>query len=145
MNVDGAASSSDKRVGAGGVLRGSNGVWRGGFVSNVGYCSAILAELWGIFHGLSLAWNLGSRTLLLETDSRLAIELIEKRVDPLHPLATILTAIRRRLAQDWMVRLVHTYREGNRVADWLSKHSLVYPYGKYELTTPPPRDSPSPP
>ncbi|CAL1352197.1 unnamed protein product [Linum trigynum] len=67
----------------------------------------------------------------------MAIQLIEKQNDPVHPHATLLAAIRRKVARDWVVRIVHTYREGNRVADWLSKHSLVYPYGKNELDLPP--------
>ncbi|CAL1355748.1 unnamed protein product [Linum trigynum] len=137
LNVDGAANGTHGPAGAGGILRDHQGRWRRGFIVNMGTCSAIQAELWGIFHGLGLAWQNGSRTLIVETDSQLALQLIEKRKDPVHPLATLLTAIRRRLAQDWVVRLCHTYREGNRVADWLSKHSLVYPYGKYELDTPP--------
>ncbi|CAL1395497.1 unnamed protein product [Linum trigynum] len=84
-----------------------------------------------------MAWKQGCRVIQVESDSKLALELVNKRTDPVHPYATLLAAIRRFLAQDWVVRLSHTYREGNRVADWLSKHSLVYPYGMYELSNPP--------
>ncbi|CAL1413418.1 unnamed protein product [Linum trigynum] len=139
MNVDGAANGSQGPAGAGDILRNAEGRWTGGFVCNLGSCSTILAELWGIYHGLGVAWQQGCRTLILETDSQMALQLIDKRTDPLHPHATLLAAIRRRIAQDWVVKLAHTYREGNRAADWLSKHSLVYPYGKYELTAPPQR------
>ncbi|CAL1359363.1 unnamed protein product [Linum trigynum] len=137
MNVDGAANGRQGPAGAGGILRNSEGRWIGGFVCSLGSCSAILAELWGIYHGLGVAWQQGSRALILETDSQMALQLIDKRTDPLHPHSTLLGAIRRRIARDWVVKLAHTYREGNRAADWLSKHSLVYPYGKLELTTPP--------
>ncbi|CAL1363580.1 unnamed protein product [Linum trigynum] len=137
MNVDGAANGTQGPAGAGGALRDHLGRWNKGFVVNLGTCSAVQAELWGIYHGLGVAWQAGSRTLIVESDSQLALQLIEKRNDPIHPQAAILTAIRRRLAQDWVVKLVHTYREGNRVADWLSKHSLVYPYGKCVLDLPP--------
>ncbi|CAL1354334.1 unnamed protein product [Linum trigynum] len=137
INVDGAANGDQGPAGAGGILRNTEGSWITGFVSKLGACSAVQAELWGIYHGLGVAWQSGGRTIIVESDSKLALQLIEKRADPLHPHATLLAAIRRRLAQDWVVRLVHTYREGNRVADWLSKHSLVYPYGMHELTSPP--------
>ncbi|CAL1405807.1 unnamed protein product [Linum trigynum] len=96
-----------------------------------------IAELWAIFHGLDLAWKTGCRALILESDSQLAIQLLKNRHDPVHPYATLLSAIRRKISQDWLVRITHTYREGNRVANWLSKHSLVYPYGMYEFANPP--------
>ncbi|CAL1392202.1 unnamed protein product [Linum trigynum] len=137
MNTDGANQSNMGMATAGGVLRDHNGTWLAGFCSKIGTGTALLAELWGVLQGLELAWKKGSRFLVLETDSQMALQLIEQRRDEVHPYATILGAIRRLLSQDWMVRLVHTYREGNRVADWLSKHSLVYPFGMYELEAPP--------
>ncbi|CAL1361155.1 unnamed protein product [Linum trigynum] len=138
INVYGAASGSQGPAEAGGTVRDASSAWLGGFVSSLGTCSAALAELWAIYHGLKLGWNLGHRTLIIESDSQVAIQLVNNRLDPLHPYASILSAIRRKIAQDWVVSLVHTYREGNRVADWLSKHSLVYPYGMYVLDSPPP-------
>ncbi|CAL1384891.1 unnamed protein product [Linum trigynum] len=137
MNTDGAAQGSTGMATAGGILRDSDGDWLGGFCCKIGTGSAILAELWGIHQGLLTAWNQNTQFLILETDSKLAIELIRKREDPVHPHSTILTAIRRLMAQNWVVQLVHTYREGNRAADWLSKHSLVYPFGTHELMNPP--------
>ncbi|CAL1371901.1 unnamed protein product [Linum trigynum] len=78
-----------------------------------------------------------AKDLFWKLTLKLAIDLINSRADPVHPHSTILTAIRRLMTQDWMVRIVHTYREGNRAADWLSKHSPVYPFGTYELAEPP--------
>ncbi|CAL1380493.1 unnamed protein product [Linum trigynum] len=137
VNVDGAAGGSQGLAGAGGVIRDSNSCWQGGFVSNLGSCSATLAELWAIYHGLRLVWNKGYKTIIIESDSQLAIQLVKNRSDPLHPYAALLSTIRRKISLDWVVNLVHTYRKGNRVADWLSKYSLVYPYDMYELEKPP--------
>ncbi|CAL1353594.1 unnamed protein product [Linum trigynum] len=137
MNVDGASNGEQGRAGAGGVLRDANKLWIGGFVSSLGSCAAGMAEVWAIYHGLKMAWAGGHRVIILESDSQTAIHLMNNRSDPLHPYATLLSAIRRMMSQDWVVKLVHTYREGNRVADWLSKYSLVYPYGLYELEAPP--------
>ncbi|CAL1352198.1 unnamed protein product [Linum trigynum] len=55
VNVDGAANGSQGPAGAGGALRNHHGVWIKGFVANLGTCSAIQAELWGIYHGLDMA------------------------------------------------------------------------------------------
>ncbi|CAL1397044.1 unnamed protein product [Linum trigynum] len=137
LNVDGASNGNPGPAGAGGLLRDHTGRWIKGFVSNVGSASATLAELWAINHGIDLAWKEGFRTLKIESDSKMAIQLIENRHDPVHPYATILSTIRRKISNDWLVRIVHTYREGNRAADWLSKHSLVFPYGTHELVDPP--------
>ncbi|CAL1368627.1 unnamed protein product [Linum trigynum] len=137
VNTDGASNGNPGPAGAGGVIRDAMGNWLGGFVVNIGTATAALAELWAIFHGLELAWKLGFRVVKLASDSQLAIQLIQDRQDPIHPYATLLGLVRRKLSQDWLVNLSHTYREGNRVADWLSKHSLVYPYGMHELVDPP--------
>ncbi|CAL1397774.1 unnamed protein product [Linum trigynum] len=124
-------------AGAGGVIRDDQGSWVVGFVAQIGEATAGLAELWALFHGLNLAWSHGCLNLQVETDSQLVIQWIKNRVDPLHPHASLLSSIRRCLTRDWLVNITHTYREGNRVADWLSKHSLVYPYGMHELIDPP--------
>ncbi|CAL1353808.1 unnamed protein product [Linum trigynum] len=137
LNTDGAAQSNPGIITAGGVLRDHNGDWVGGFCSKIGTGTALLAELWGILQGLDLAWRKGIQFLILESNSQLALQIIDNRRDSVHPHATLLGAIRRLLAKEWVVQLVHTYREGNRVADWLSKHSLVYPFGTYELENPP--------
>ncbi|CAL1372532.1 unnamed protein product [Linum trigynum] len=137
LNVDGASNGNPGMAGAGGVVRDTLGNWAGGFVANIGSATACLAELWAIYYGLEITWRLGYRVVRVASDSQLAVQLIKNRQDPIHPYATLLGLIRRKLSQDWLVSLSHTYREGNRVADWLSKHSLVYPYGLHELTSPP--------
>ncbi|CAL1355853.1 unnamed protein product [Linum trigynum] len=137
LHVDGASSGNPGPAGAGGVLRDSSGRWVAGFVANLGAATAALSELWAISYGLDIARKAGCSFLQVASDSQLAIQLISTRQDPIHPYATLLTAIRRKIGSDWVVRIAHTYREGNRVADWLSKHSLVYPYGMHELADPP--------
>ncbi|CAL1375172.1 unnamed protein product [Linum trigynum] len=137
LNVDGASAGNPGQAGAGGLIRDEHGRWQAGFVAMIGEATAALAELWALFHGLNLAWKFRCTNLLIETDSQLVIQWLKSRSDPLHPYASLLASIRRRMAQDWLVNITHTYREGNRAADWLSKHSLVYPYGVHEFVNPP--------
>ena len=54
--------------GGGGLLRGSSGEWVVGFSINLGVCSIEEAELWAIVHGLRVAWRIGIRALIEETD-----------------------------------------------------------------------------
>ncbi|CAL1373626.1 unnamed protein product [Linum trigynum] len=137
LNVDGASAGNPGCAGAGGLIRDDQGRWIAGFVAKIGEASTVLAELWAIRHGLDMAWRHRCTSLIVESDSQMAIQLIKDRQNPIHPYAGILLSIRRRFAQDWLVNIVHTYREGNRAADWLSKHSLVYPYSVRELVDPP--------
>ncbi|CAL1361451.1 unnamed protein product [Linum trigynum] len=137
LNTDGAAQGHGGDIAAGGIIRDSDGEWIAGFMYRIGSGTAILAELWGILQGLKLAWKHGIQFLILESYSALALDLIRQHHDPVHLHASLLGKIRRLLSQSWVVQLDHTYREGNRVADWLSKHSLVYPFGMHELEAPP--------
>ncbi|KAL9290881.1 putative ribonuclease H domain, reverse transcriptase zinc-binding domain-containing protein [Arabidopsis thaliana] len=57
INTDGASRGNPGLASAGGVLRNSAGAWCGGFAVNIGRCSAPLAELWGVYYGLYMAWS----------------------------------------------------------------------------------------
>ncbi|GAU10041.1 hypothetical protein TSUD_416290, partial [Trifolium subterraneum] len=48
LNTDGASKDNNK-AGCGGIIRGSQGEWLGGFAKGVGDCSAFIAELWGVY------------------------------------------------------------------------------------------------
>ena len=76
VNTDGANSSSSCQAIARGVIRDWCERWVAGFAMHIGICSITAAELWGIFEGLTLAWDLGYRRIQLETDSRSALKAI---------------------------------------------------------------------
>ena len=64
-----------------------------GFAMNIGVCSITAAELWGIFEGLSIAWELGFRKVQVESNSRCAVGLINKNGSSLHKHSQLLSAI----------------------------------------------------
>ena len=88
VNVDGASERNPGRAGIGGLIRGETGIWLGGFAESVGKASNIAAELWGILKGMQLAWGKGYRDVIVETDSKVGLELIEDAVatSPYHNL-----------------------------------------------------------
>ncbi|CAL1378563.1 unnamed protein product [Linum trigynum] len=96
-----------------------------------------MADFWGIHQGLLLSLQDGVEFLILESDSQLGLNLIQKHTDTVHSYVTILGLIRCLLGQRWVVHMVHTYKEGNRVAKKLSKHNFVYHFGTPELEEPP--------
>ncbi|KAH9770764.1 putative ribonuclease H protein [Citrus sinensis] len=58
LNTDGARKGNGE-ASAGGLLRDCHGNFIHGFSANLGVCSVAKAELWGVLHGLRMAWDLG--------------------------------------------------------------------------------------
>jgi hypothetical protein len=60
LNTDGAYKEHHI-AGCGGVIRGTQGEWLGGFAKCVGLCSAFVAELWGLLkaYGMRIGWDFG--------------------------------------------------------------------------------------
>ncbi|KAH9723967.1 putative ribonuclease H protein [Citrus sinensis] len=95
----------------------SNGNWLMGFTVNLGICSVLSVELWGLLHGLRVAWEYGFRP---------------------NEDAILVKAIRELLARDWIIHMEHVYKEANSVADFLASYSLTTPIGLNVLLSPPP-------
>lgn len=120
LNTDSTAKGIPVNAACGGVSRDCQGKWVERFPINLGNTTALEAELWGLFYGLSLAWKKGSRRLMVELDSSTTIMLIHERVNPCYPHFTLIMSCRDLLFRDWIVKLEHIYREGSKVADKLA-------------------------
>ncbi|XP_061365840.1 uncharacterized protein LOC133309118 [Gastrolobium bilobum] len=75
--VDGAVNLNSKTGTCGGFICTSNGDWLSGFSLNIGSCSPLEAELWGIWQGLKLAVDLNLRKVWLGSDSKEALLCVE--------------------------------------------------------------------
>lgn len=75
---------------------------------------------------------------MVESDSKVAIQLINGGCDDFHPNASLVNQIRQWLAQDWDCRFVHTHREVNQVADCLTNMGHDLSLGSHVLVRPPP-------
>ncbi|KAF7823562.1 heat shock 70 kDa protein-like [Senna tora] len=76
LNVDGSVISKPDTISScGGIIRNEEGHFVGGFTRNLGDCSITQAELWGIYSGLELWWNLGVKKVKVETYSSATNEL----------------------------------------------------------------------
>ncbi|CAL1389137.1 unnamed protein product [Linum trigynum] len=117
LNSDGSVVNG--QAAAGGVLRDENGRLIRAFSMKLGEVSITRAELEGIVKGLQVAWNEGLRCIVVHTDSQTAIKLI-KEAENRHRHFLLVQEARRLLALDWQVQLLHVYREGNFVADYLA-------------------------
>ena len=70
---------------------------------------------------MGLAWALGIRSLICETNSIAMIELIKGPINVYHLYAGLIVRISELLARDWEISLNHVYRESNMCVDWPTK------------------------
>ena len=133
LNTDGSSHGNPGAATAGGVLRNGEGEWCGGFALNIGRCGALLAELWGVYYGLVAAWEKGIRRLELEVDSQVVVEFLTIGIGDTHSLSFLVRMCHGLLKKDWLVHIVHVYREANRLADGLANLAFSLPFGFHRL------------
>jgi len=134
LNTDGASRGNPGLASAGGVLRDEEGAWRGGFALNIGVCSAPLAELWGVYYGLYIAWERRVTRLEIEVDSEIVVGLLKTGINEVHPLSFLVRLCHGFISRDWRVRISHVYREANRLADGLANYAFSLPLGFHLLS-----------
>ncbi|XVE69529.1 hypothetical protein DITRI_Ditri09bG0159300 [Diplodiscus trichospermus] len=66
----------------------------------IGDCSILEADMWGLLLGLEIAWNTGVRRLEVEVDSLCLLQKIEGRDDEANSYTVILASIRQMMQQD---------------------------------------------
>ena len=102
----------------------------------MGTCSVLNAKLWGAVHGLRLAWDKKCLKVVLEMDNQLAVNMIKGSMQVCNRSKALVLEIRRMLTWNWEVTITHSYREGNRCADFLANASFNFPFGFYPLHAP---------
>ncbi|OMO93701.1 reverse transcriptase [Corchorus capsularis] len=89
FNVDAVARTNPGELAAGGICRDSDGLWLFGFTCKFGWGHISKAELYAIYHGLRIAWQSGHRSIIVESDSLIAVNKILQPPslhDPLSPV-----------------------------------------------------------
>ncbi|CAN1822650.1 Putative ribonuclease H protein At1g65750 [Linum perenne] len=76
LNTGGSFRPSSNLVAAGGIIRDDQGRFVSAFVSNLGSCSVVRAEMKGIVDGMTITWERGICKLRIQTDSFLAFNLL---------------------------------------------------------------------
>ncbi|KAF7800797.1 putative ribonuclease H protein [Senna tora] len=134
INVDGSYKSNTSSSACGGVARDHDGNWLFGFSKKIGASSALHAEIWSIWTAMKIAKDKDLPRIIIETDSKLALDLLLKNDDTCHPLSGLVRKIKVLLQDDWMINFSHIFREGNRVANALAchGHSASSPFVYFE-------------
>ncbi|CAL8164317.1 unnamed protein product [Prunus armeniaca] len=133
VNTDGSIINSFGLIGAGGLLRDSCGNWIKGFFVNLGHGSIIEAELWGIFWGINMAWDVGFRIVEIECDATSTVALLKSPILSTHPLFSIINCCKKKIHEDWCCFVKHIFREQNCAADALAVKSYDFDPGLYVI------------
>ncbi|CAN1845257.1 Putative ribonuclease H protein At1g65750 [Linum perenne] len=120
LNTDGSVRPASGGAAAGGLLRNEFGFCFKAFSLNLGKCSITRAELRGAIAGLDIAWEAGYRKVWACVDSKVVLDLLNSEGAPTHQHAAEIWELRKALDRNWDVSLSHTYREGNKAADFLA-------------------------
>lgn len=123
LNVDGSKASRTELIASGGVFRDEDGEWRAGFIAGLGKGTVLMAEIWAIFHGISMAVERGFTELTVDTDSAEALRFINRGCVS-HPQHHLVEAIRDMLVSNPSISIVKISREQNKVADRIAKEGL---------------------
>ncbi|KAK7378105.1 hypothetical protein VNO80_03541 [Phaseolus coccineus] len=121
LNVDGCCNGNPGNTGYGGLFRDVEGKWLGGFYGSLGLATNVKADLFSICQGLITAWDLGYRTVLVETDSLEAINLIKEANIEDCAYGGLLADIRSLMQRNWSLDLIHSFRQDNACAHILSE------------------------
>ena len=133
LNTDGASRGNPGLATVGGALRDGLGRWCGGFSINIRFCSAPLAELWGVYYGLYMAWEKRLMRIELEVHSELVVGFLRQGISESQPLSFLVRLCHGFISRDWIVRNSHVYREANRQADGLANYAFSLPLGFHVL------------
>ncbi|GAU16657.1 hypothetical protein TSUD_326070 [Trifolium subterraneum] len=121
LNVDGSCLGSPARAGYGELIRNNSGFYLSGFSGFIKESYDIMiAELYAIYQGLTLAKDLAVEELVCYSDSLLCINLLKGLIVKYHVHAVLIQDIKELISQS-NVTLCHTLGEENQCVNFLAK------------------------
>lgn len=136
LNTDGCSKGDPGQAGYGGLLRDEAGTLVWGYYGYLGHCSGVKAELWAIYHELTILFQKGTMNVAIETDAAQAIDQIQNGLSH-NSLFRALIEDTKFLLKRCNCNLGHTLREGNRVADMLANPGVAQTEHVVMLEDPP--------
>ncbi|KAL4362445.1 hypothetical protein GQ457_04G027620 [Hibiscus cannabinus] len=136
INTDGARNNISGLASCGGVGRDDEGNWKFGFSRFLGLCSALEAELWGMFEGLTTAWSLGFTRVIVEVDCRDAYDMITHG-NPRQLGSSVLPGLLELYHRRWEVQFRFVRWDGNVPADVMARLAWQGSLGYHRYLEPP--------
>lgn len=119
MNIDGSFSSH--RGGYGAAIRNSNGELIAAVAGTCPANSSLYAEAFALWRAAILAHQFGLSNLIIYSDSQLLVSMVEDESMEAWCISPLIEVSKQILSSFCSWKLLHILREGNQVADWLSK------------------------
>lgn len=110
---------SRKLAGYGGIFRDHRGQWLLGYYGKQECSSSLETEIWGIYRGLTIMLEKGYNNISIESDSLIAVQLINEGPNKEHPQIDLIKEAKNLLARTCSL-LSHVFREANLCADHLA-------------------------
>ncbi|CAN1789715.1 Putative ribonuclease H protein At1g65750 [Linum perenne] len=133
LNSDGSVDRARGKATVGGLIRNAEGRCVLAYTMNLGTCSITRVEMRGAIEGLHRAWEAGFRNVVLQLDSRSVISLFMNGDEERHQHGLEVARFRELRDRNWNLEIQHTYREGNRAADYLASIRYGYPVGSHTV------------
>ncbi|CAN1770674.1 Putative ribonuclease H protein At1g65750 [Linum perenne] len=135
LNTDGSRYRHSGSTAIGGLIRTDQGRFIHAFTANMGDCSITRAEICAIVQGMKLAWDLGIRKLLIQSDSEAAVAIL-RREDTNHQHAILVSEFMELRSRSWDISITHVFREANCGADYLANLGHSYCFGLHLFSQP---------
>ncbi|CAN0859950.1 Putative ribonuclease H protein At1g65750 [Linum grandiflorum] len=120
LNVDGSVVGETSTA-IGRVPRGQGGAWIASFTCKIVTQTILHAELRALRDGISWVRMMRYRKVVVESDSLLAVQLIQGADVTCHPMETLIQDIRTLMLELDSCNIRHIKREANFTADKLAK------------------------
>ncbi|CAN0920998.1 Putative ribonuclease H protein At1g65750, partial [Linum grandiflorum] len=118
----------------GGLIRNSQGQCIAAFAANLGRCTITRTEIRGAIFGFQLVWDLGFRNVQLQLDLTTTISAITGTDSSDLRHRSCIDEARELISRDWSIRIIHTFREGNRDVDRLANHGHSLSFGFHPIS-----------
>uniref|UniRef100_A0A2C9V2B0 RNase H type-1 domain-containing protein n=1 Tax=Manihot esculenta TaxID=3983 RepID=A0A2C9V2B0_MANES len=92
--------------------------WLVSFYICLGVCNALVAELKGLIHGLTYAWEHDFRQAKVNVDFRPVLDLLNQGMTWNYQLQDLILQYQALLRRVWRIQLVHYFQKANSVADY---------------------------
>ncbi|KAE8722050.1 hypothetical protein F3Y22_tig00014444pilonHSYRG00149 [Hibiscus syriacus] len=126
LNTDRSRNNLTGLTTCGGVFCNQLGEWHFGFSKCTVYCYVLDAELWGIYMGLSVAWDRNYRRIIVESDTTEVVNMINGSA-VVQRFSTLLPHVQELTRRDWQLKFQSIPRAGNKVADGLARMAWLLP------------------
>ena len=93
----------------------------------------LTAELWDILSTLKISWVYEHMFILIDCDSKVVVELINKGCPPSHPYSSLAHHFQMMVAKTSFIKLKHVFRESNMVVDSFAVLAHSRPVGLFIL------------